>query len=330
MNRLDRRGFTLVELLVVVTIIGILIALLLPAVQNAREAGRRTVCANHLKQMADACIHHQSLHGHFPTGGWGWGWAGDPDRGFTRRQPGGWHYNILIYLGQTPLYELGAGLTGTAKRDAISQRLETPVEIFHCPTRRRAVGYPYPHGSPYFNCTRPSPIGRSDYAACSGDIPGSTFWKGPGSLASGDGLSVADWNRQPGTWDDATGVIFRCSEVQPAHITDGLSSTYMLGERSLDSDRYYDGYECANDQGWDLGYDFDVNRWTHDDRSHHPRQDRPGVSGCEVAFGSAHPAGFHMAMCDGSVHLMNYTIDGSIHAKLGNRKDGTSLDPNDL
>ena len=98
-----RQGFTLVELLVVIAIIGILIGLLLPAVQSVREAARRIQCANHLKQMGLGALNHEEAHGFFPSCGWGWAWIGDPDRGFGETQPGGWIYNLLPFVEQDAL-----------------------------------------------------------------------------------------------------------------------------------------------------------------------------------------------------------------------------------
>ena len=81
-------GFTLIELVVAIAILGILIALLLPAVSAAREAARRTQCANNLKQIALAAFSHEQTQGFLPTGGWGSAWAGDPDRGYGAKTAG--------------------------------------------------------------------------------------------------------------------------------------------------------------------------------------------------------------------------------------------------
>jgi prepilin-type N-terminal cleavage/methylation domain-containing protein/prepilin-type processing-associated H-X9-DG protein len=311
MMRPVARGFTLVELLVVITIIGILISLLLPAVQAAREAARRSQCSNNLKQMGLACQRHVEHHGFFPSGGWGWHWAGDPDRGFTCRQPGGFHYNILSYIEQEALHQLGTG----GDKAKGGQRSETPLAMFHCPTRRPAIAYPYTHGTPPYNTNRPKVIGRSDYAHCGGDTVGPLDDQ-PGSLPAGDARTVESWND-----GQFNGIIFRHSQIQPAHVRDGLSNTYLIGERYLNPDTYFNGTASDNDQGWDIGYDYDVTRWTNVV----PFQDRPGVSGI-TAFGSAHSGGFNMALADGSVRSIGYAIDKETHRRLGNRKDGLAVD----
>ncbi|MHC4178799.1 MAG: DUF1559 family PulG-like putative transporter [Planctomycetota bacterium] len=321
MRRGTRSGFTIIELLVVITIIGILVTMLLPAVQAAREAARRAKCQNNLRQLGMACLEHENQRGYLPTGGWAWGWAGEPDRGYDEKQPGGWHYNILPFLELEDLHQRGSdGKNRTLGR----VRVQTPVALFHCPSRRDAKRYPYTHGSPYFNIDRPSVIGRSDYAACGGDLLGITDWKGPSTLQEGDAMSEDEWAAQKGGWKNATGVIYRRSMTRFAHILDGASSTYLVGERYLNPDFYENGSLCANDQGWDLGYDYDVNRWAYQP----PLQDTPGYSdngGCDTIFGSAHWGKFHMALCDGSVQTIIYTIDLTVHRQLGNRADGKAV-----
>ncbi len=156
----DRRaagGFTLVELLVVITIIGILIALLLPAVQAAREAARRAECTNHLKQLTLAALNHEQALGYFPAGGWGSSWTGDPQYGVDWRQPGGWIFNLLPYIESQAVRDLQADKSGAAKDAALAQMQSTPMAALNCPTRRAAA---------------PLATGRvsTDYAANGGEL----------------------------------------------------------------------------------------------------------------------------------------------------------------
>src|SRR5262249_58309265 len=90
----QRAGFTIIELLVVIFIIGLLVALLLPAVQAAREAARTAECKNHLHQISLALAEHADSQGAFPSSGWGWMWPPYPENGNGPRQPGSSAYPI--------------------------------------------------------------------------------------------------------------------------------------------------------------------------------------------------------------------------------------------
>ena len=123
-------GFTLVELLVVIAIIGILVGLLMPAVDAARESGRRAQCLNNLHQLAAACLQHDTKMQFLPTGGWGCYWGGETDRGFGITQPGGWHYNILPFIDLADLHDLDKGLSrGTGANDPTSPRFQAGTKI---------------------------------------------------------------------------------------------------------------------------------------------------------------------------------------------------------
>ena len=169
--------------LVVITIIGILIALLLPAVQAAREAARMTQCRNNLKQLALGCLNHESVTKRIPPDGWGFDWIGDPDLSNDCRQPGGWYYNVLPFIEQQNLHDLGVGLgnpggsTPAAKNAANLQRVSTRGLDLLLPTRRRPNLFPLVPSTTDWpgdlvNCTvtDSTVFVRDDYAINGGDM----------------------------------------------------------------------------------------------------------------------------------------------------------------
>ncbi len=156
------KGFTLVELLVVIAIIGVLVAITLPAVEMAREASRRSSCANNLRQQAVAVKLHVDTHQIFPTGGWK-DYLGDPDAGYGPKQPGGWIYNILSYIEEDNLRQLGRGLKDQPREEALTKLMQSPTEVFYCPSRRLARTYPYT-GVELKNAKPPKDVAKTDYA----------------------------------------------------------------------------------------------------------------------------------------------------------------------
>ncbi len=320
-------GFTLVELLVVVTIVGILLALLLPAVQAAREAARKSACQNHVKQLACAALMHESLLRIFPTGGWDGSWLGHPDRGFDNRQPGGWIYNILPFLEQQALHQLGASDSGMTIDDANALRLATPLPILNCPSRRQPGLYPNALDIQYKLTAGVKQVPRTDYAVNGGDYA-QTPTRHPGTLAQAD---------SPGYWSSTdmqfqTGISHHRSQVTLADIRDGGSNTMFIGEKSIDSDHYMDGKDLVDSRTQFCGFASDLVRWTGISGTigtasfnNLPRQDKPltFLNGYQNQwFGSAHAGGLNMSLCDGSVRWMSFGIDAETFRRLGNRRDG--------
>ncbi|MGI9429966.1 MAG: DUF1559 domain-containing protein [Bythopirellula sp.] len=347
MMQIRRRGFTLVELLVVIAIIGVLVALLLPAVQAAREAARRTQCSNQVKQLGLAFLNHEDSHGFLPTGGWFGSYTGDPDRGFGDAQPGGWIFNILPYIEQQQLRDLGTGLPSAAKRAQMAVRDATPVPALNCPSRRAARPYPNDHRFVPANSVVSEDHARSDYAACAGpiDIANKTFSQirregtgvelpcrkiRPTSYDQYDSGNAADWPPQP---DLFLGVCFCGSTTQLRSVTDGLSKTFALGERHIDPLHYDDGKVHDNDWSMYTGHQDDIIRmttyWPSVQIDLTPTQDTPGLLLGEQ-FGSAHPSGINMALLDGSVQFVNFGIDGEVFHVMGARADGDSWADNTL
>lgn len=330
-------GFTLVELLVVITIIGILITLLLPAVQAAREAARRMQCGNNTKQIGLALHNYMAAWGTFPPG------EMDPptNSGISPAPMGiGWAVAILPHLELQPLYDQLDGLTYGGYCTPVAgpiphqAALCTVVNAYKCPSSGHANTYNWnPTRTPNVNGFSPDDFGILEYVGISGS------------------------NRQPPLYDPAlgslgtyskNGTFYRVVAIGASDVRDGLSNTMVVGEYSgLAPGQVFTsrGSLMNNDTVWCEGGEhvgtsstYVVRTVTHPPNTAWYGQWGPVCAECdppvgdptntnEAALKSSHPGGIHILLGDGAVQFLGNGINLEVYKDLADRDDGHSPQP---
>lgn len=339
-----KRAFTLVELLVVIAIIGILIALLLPAVQAAREAARRSQCNNNLKQMGLAIHNHHDTFKMFPTAGSVWQQypSFTPDNGSpdtAPKQSAGLFFQILPYMEQGAAYDGGnaPNVTGDLPIDRGLQIISTVVPAYYCPSRRAPTAYTRQSHRIYYKDRTVTPVDNRkiamvDYAGCSPERNNSALIT-RGFYADSAAVAAAGFT----DIDNGCGVFMRSrGYIEPGgtgntsekrvgfqDLIDGSSSTLMVGEKCLNRANF--GANPNDDTGFATGNDQDTMcRMDYPPCSDNDALNRKGFANLTAAsqqFGSGHPGGFNAVFADGSVHFISYTTDPIVYARMGHRAD---------
>lgn len=317
-NRPRRQAFTLVELLVVIAIIAILVSILLPAVNAAREAARRIQCVNNLRQISLAMINHESVHEHFPGGGdTPWPNLQDYLNGnnpFPAESNGmGWGYQVLPYIEELGIHAI-----------TTQAQIETTfVPMYFCPSRREGSKQDNRVLMDYASVTprgiRINGANRTQYDFNSTD----SYWQE---------RSNGTWRVLPGKkyygvivrsrYDKNSGQIYKDNSppCQTNHIKDGLSKTIMVTEARKKPSRYAIG-DWHDDRGWTDGWDPDTVRST----GYPIGQDSDSVGDVGYHIGSAHASGCNAANADNSVWHVPYDIDREVLDARGDRRDGLAL-----
>lgn len=301
-SRGARDGFTLVELLVVIAIIGILIALLLPAVQSARESARRMQCSNNLKQMGLA-VHnfHDAQNGSPPA---------HIDEPSSPYKGGTWCAVILPYVEQVTLYEqFDLGVNWDVAPNPTAAALPAAaLPLYRCPTRRSTAS---------LSDNKPQVGATGDYAVSS-IASGNYQWQHQGSSVLWGGLIGT--KRQGKTWRP---------EIEFSDVTDGLSNTLFIGEKHIHQGELNKGGSPGGSadgniyitQQTDWYENHTVRRIDHPNGLARGAQDNRG--GRHHTFGSWHSGGCQFVLGDGSVRMLSNSISVVTLGQIGDRRDGS-------
>lgn len=319
-----RHAFTLVELLVVIAIIGILVALLLPAVNSAREASRRASCKNNLKQNQLALLAYHDANKVFPAGRSGCESSSAPGICSVVKAKGLTAFvYILPFIEERTLFTQFDKVNEPWDREGTNENIDvainvkfigTPVNSYHCPSDPVAPVHP---GSDFINwgLTANNPYAVTSYGMNAGTIGNNT--------PQGDTST-----NKPGAKSNNTGIFMYGSKFKGKQITDGLSKTMFLGEIRTDFTDLYHFLGTANI--WTLGQRMLSNRATEKPLNSPYEVGEPLYSGYLTSghFASNHPDGAHFTYGDGHVSFMNDNIDMGTYRALSTRaalrfSDGT-------
>ena len=299
-----RAAFTLVELLVVIAIIGILIAMLLPAVQAAREAARRMQCSNNLKQLGIGAHNYLTANEHFPPGAY---WLHS-----NMGAPGGLFVLLLPYLEQDALAD-GFNFSRGAFNYPNTEISEQSLACYFCP----------------------SDSGENKYdetqTATGGQFPNGNY---VGVMGGEEMVSDANFEQSHCGNYYIDGMFYPCSKVKPRDVSDGLSLTLAFGERLYQKRSWALGaFHYGNTSTHTCVYSAKNITWpiNSDTNTLYFRDKGPPFT-CvfnDLFFGSNHPGGAQFCFADGSVHFLNEAIDFGTYKYLGIRNDGLALERED-
>ncbi len=303
MNQRRRGGLTLVELLVVGAMLGVLLALLLPAVQKVRQASKREACAEKLMQIGVALHNYHDTYGVLPSG---IDSTPYPPAGTNVYWCWSWMAHILPYVGQEDLWQQADNFARTVSYDPWfgggNPGLRAPLEIWHCPADDRELL---------------TMVALTDYLGISGTHSMRVPLGGRGNYTPAD-----------------EGVFFENSQIRFADITNGLSNVLFVGERPPSEDHVFGWWFAGTGQPYSTGTtgSADVVLGVSEQNvtySECPRgvdyQFMPGDvnSNCDLFhYWSLHHHGANFLLADASVHFFKYTIDPAVLIAMAYRSGG--------